>query len=517
MTQTSTSTRAPAPARPVPAGAAGGPPVLWSLNALRAGGAVLVMLFHINLWNLQVLRGSSALYTGVGLFFVLSGFVLTWTARPGTGLGTFYSRRLARILPNHLVTYGLGVVLTLLVVGRPVEPGTVLAGVLLVHAWLPEAEMVFAINDVTWSLSCEIAFYAAFPLLLWGLRRLRARSRVAVVGAALVTPPLIALLWPAVAPLLFHLPLARLPEFCVGMVTALAVQEGWRPRLPAPVLLAVLGMTVLGAAAVDERLPSTALTALLAALFAPLAARCAWGDVEGRNTWVQHPAVMLAGALSFSFYLLHEMVIKALLATPLRGWWVVPFVLVVSAALSYLLWRGVELPGRARILRMSGQSAPRLGTTPALAASRRPRHSRPWSVAWSFPVRPAGHGAVAAVAAPGPAAYGTVPHGVSEHEAAAVAAETVLVAQAVAAAVAVIGASSSAAPPFAGPPPAGSPFPAAPHAAAPHATAPHAAWGPPAVPARTATGAADETPARAWAPPAPPSAVRFPTGHLARD
>jgi peptidoglycan/LPS O-acetylase OafA/YrhL len=470
--------------------------VLWSLNALRAGGAVLVMLFHINLWNLQVLRGSSALYTGVGLFFVLSGFVLTWTARPGTGLGTFYTRRLARILPNHLVTYALGVLLTLLVVGRPVELGTVLAGVFLVHAWLPEPAMVFAINDVTWSLSCEIAFYAAFPLLLWGLRRLRARTRVAVVGTALVTPPLLALLWPTIAPLLFHLPVARLPEFCVGMITAMAVQEGWRPRLPAPVLLGVLAVTILSAAAIDERLPSTALTALLAALFAPLAARCAWGDVEGRNTWVKHPAVMLAGALSFSFYLLHEMVIKVLVATPLRGWWVVPFVLVVSAALSFLLWRGVELPGRAQILRLSGQSAPRLGSTPAGAASRRPRHSRPWSVAWSFPVRPPlpvargtgalGAGAAGAVvfgtAAPGTVAHATVPHGVSEHEAAAVVAETVLVAQAVAAAVAV------------GP----DPVPPA-----------HAVWAPPTVEA--------VPPATGWTPPPPPSAVPFPGARLARD
>lgn len=474
MTQPST----PAPARARPAAGTDGPPVLWSLNALRAGGAVLVMLFHINLWNLQVLRGSSALYTGVGLFFVLSGFVLTWTARPGTGLGTFYSRRLARILPNHLVTYALGVVLTLLVVGRPVELGTVLAGVFLVHAWLPEPEMVFAINDVTWSLSCEIAFYAAFPLLLWGLRRLRARSRVALVGAALVTPPVLALLWPTIAPLLFHLPVARLPEFCVGMITAMAVQEGWRPRLPAPVLLGVLAVTVLGAAAIDERLPSTALTALLAALFAPLAARCAWGDVEGRNTWVQHPAVMLAGALSFSFYLLHEMVIKVLVGTPLRGWWVVPFVLVVSAGLSYVLWRGVELPGRAQILRLSGQSAPRLGSTPAVAAGRRPRHSRPWSVAWSFPVRPP----LPLVPRTAVVAPGTVPHGVSPHEAAAVAAETLLVAQAVSAAVAV-GAAT----------------------AAPS----HAAWAPPAVEAAT--------PAAGWTPPAPPSAVRFPGARLARD
>jgi peptidoglycan/LPS O-acetylase OafA/YrhL len=443
VTRSATSTSGPSrttpSTSPVTAGpgaraaAPSAPPVLWSLNALRAGGAVLVMLFHISSWNLHVLRGSSALYTGVGLFFVLSGFVLTWTARPGTGLGAFYSRRVARILPNHLVTYALGLVLTLLVVGRPVELGTVIAGVFLLQAWLPEPEMVFAINGVTWSLSCEIAFYLAFPALLLGLRRLRGGTRVALVGTALTVPPVLAAVWPATSAVLFHLPLARLPEFCVGMVTAMAVQQGWRPRVPAPVLLACLGATVLLAAALDERLPATALTALLAALFAPLAARCARGDIEERNAWVQHPVVRLAGALSFSFYLLHELVIKALVATPLRGWWVVPFVLVASAALSYLLWRSVELPGRARILRLSRPGATSSAPAPAAAGSGRPRHSRPRSTAWSFPVRPQLRSALAPrTVAPGPASAGRVPHGVGEHEAAAIAGETALVARAAA-------------------------------------------------------------------------------------
>ena len=64
------------------------------------------------------------------------------------------------------------------------------------------------------------------------------------------------------------------------MVTAMAVQDGWRPRVPAPALLGVLEVAILGAAAVDVH--PTALTAVLALIFAPLAARCAWGDVQHR-------------------------------------------------------------------------------------------------------------------------------------------------------------------------------------------------------------------------------------------
>ncbi|MBW0256241.1 acyltransferase, partial [Cellulomonas sp. PS-H5] len=385
-------------------------PVLWSLNGLRAVGALLVMLYHVNSWNLQVVRGSSAFYTGVGLFFVLSGFVLTWTAQPGTTLGAFYTRRLARILPNHLTAFAIGLAVTVLVVGATVDPGTLLAGMFLVQAWSPDGQVVFAVNGVAWSLSCEIAFYAAFPALLWALRRMQPRTRVLVAGAALAAPVAVALVWPSLIPLLFHLPPARLPEFLLGMVTALAVREGWRPRVPAWALLAVLAACVLGAAAVDVH--PTVLTAVLAAIFAPLAAGCAWGDIDGRNRWALHPAVKLGGALSFSFYLLHELVIKVVVATPVRGPAAIGIVLVVSAGLAFLLWRGVELPARARILAALPAPAPRLGAAPPPHApgGRRARHSRAREVAWSFPLTPAAGTAAVAVAA-GSVAAGSVAAG----------------------------------------------------------------------------------------------------------
>ncbi|GIG36624.1 acyltransferase family protein [Cellulomonas pakistanensis] len=526
--RTGTPTRPPAPAQD------GAPAVLWSLNGLRALGAVLVMAYHINLWNLQILRGSSALYTGVGLFFVLSGFVLTWTTRPGTTLRGFYTRRLARILPNHLVTYALGVLLALLVLNREVEPGTVVAGFLLVHAWLPDPEHVFAINDVTWSLSCEIAFYLAFPLLLPALRRLRARNRVLLVGTALVVPSVLTTLWPSLYSLLFHFPPARLPEFALGMITAMAVQEGWRPRVPAPVLLGVLAVVLLGAAAV-EQVPATPLTAVLAALFAPLAARCAWGDVEGRNRWARHPVVMLAGGLSFGFYLLHELVIKLLLTTEVRGPVVVPIVLVGSAALAFALWRGVELPARARLLAATDAWTRRAPVTAGHAAGRLGRHGRPWSVRWSSPAG----GYVRA----GAARRGTGVGGVEAVEASAVAAVPASAAPAPGAVAAGALAQGAAAPGAAAP---GAPVPAstAPAAgvlaaeaavrlAAARATGPSTAltttgasaavtvwagpadpapagaagWAPPPAPPAADAGRAS-APARAWAPPAPPARLR---------
>ncbi len=355
--------------------------MLWSLNGLRAAGALLVMLYHINSWDLQVIRGSSAGFTGVGLFFVLSGFVLTWTARPGTTLGTFYLRRFARVYPNLFVTFLAGLLLSVTVLGITPDPVAVLTGLTLTQSWSPDQQVVFAINGVAWSLSCELAFYVVFPVLLWGLRRIPARQRVALAVVALLVPAVLGTLRPDLVPLLFHLPPSRLPEFVLGMVTAMAVQAGWRPRVPAPVLLAALAAGILGAARFD--LSSVVMTAVLAAVFAPLAARCAGGDIDGRNRWARHPAVIVAGGLSFAFYLVHELVIKALVATPVRGLVTIPLVTAVSAMLALVLYRGVEIPARRFLL---GRSHPMLLPRADGQVTSRPRHGRPRSTWWSSPV-----------------------------------------------------------------------------------------------------------------------------------
>ena len=77
---------------------------LDSLTGLRWWAAFGVFAYHMA--NLAPLRHQSLLnvgYTGVSFFFVLSGFVLTWSAKPSTGVRQFWWRRFARIWPAHFV------------------------------------------------------------------------------------------------------------------------------------------------------------------------------------------------------------------------------------------------------------------------------------------------------------------------------------------------------------------------------------------------------------------------------
>ena len=98
---------------------------LPTLNGLRGIAAVTVFFSHTTLfgffaderiddwWYIALSRTGSA---ALGFFFILSGFVLTWSAPDHEPNRRFWRRRAARILPNHLVVVRR--------VHRPPDPGT---------------------------------------------------------------------------------------------------------------------------------------------------------------------------------------------------------------------------------------------------------------------------------------------------------------------------------------------------------------------------------------------------------
>ena len=76
------------------------------LTSLRAFAALVVFLSHLDIRGGTLGAAGPFVaygYVGVGFFFVLSGFVLTWSYVPGAPVGAFYLRRFARIWPNHFV------------------------------------------------------------------------------------------------------------------------------------------------------------------------------------------------------------------------------------------------------------------------------------------------------------------------------------------------------------------------------------------------------------------------------
>ncbi|MDF8263354.1 acyltransferase family protein [Luteipulveratus flavus] len=319
------------------------PRALPSLTSLRAFAAAAVLVFHLMLFGVLDLPASSIGYTGVGFFFVLSGFVLTWGTAPGTSARRFYRRRFARVYPSHLVTLLVALAFLLTIDPRPLRAAVLIPNVLLLQAWAFDPKVVYGMNGPAWSLSCEMAFYLAFPLLVTGLRRLRPRVRLLVATAYLgaVLALGVAFSW---TDIWFHAPWARMAEFTLGMVVALAVRDGWRPRggLVPYLLLTLAALGVLAKTGAIH--PVTQV--LLAPPFALLIAAAAVNDIRGRSGLLGHRGLTYAGEVSFAFYLVHELVIRHLPDRPSTGVPAAMVVLAVSVISAVLLHHLVERPAQ---------------------------------------------------------------------------------------------------------------------------------------------------------------------------
>jgi peptidoglycan/LPS O-acetylase OafA/YrhL len=303
-------------------------------------------------------------FVGVGFFFLLSGFVLAFSARTGSSDGAFYRRRFARIYPSHVVTWVLafGVVA---IIGAPSTPFTAPLTLLLLQAWVPVQTVFFGMNGPSWSLSAEIAFYAAFPAVHRLLSRRTRRARWAIGLGAVCACQVVAAGISAFAPTSADLagyanPLVRGGEFMLGMVLGMEVRAGWRPRIGRPEVLAfaVVPLSVM-AWVWHAGGTHTRYGALDAAMVAPFALAILWyamRDLDGRPSVMRSPTAVYLGRLSFCFYLTHVLV--AMLTMHYLGMpgavggavarFVADLVLaIVAAAVVHHL---VEVPAERRIL-----------------------------------------------------------------------------------------------------------------------------------------------------------------------
>ena len=331
--------------------------------------------------------------SGVTFFFVLSGLVLAWTyADAMPRLRVFWWRRFARIWPLHVVATLLSVGVYVLL-DRPVSTAGVVAALGLVHAWFNDPAIVNGGNGATWSLSDEAFFYLCFPLLLAVMARARDARRLALLGPGRgdgraghgVGPRRGERGHPHDAGLGARL----LPADAAAPVRRRGrLRAGAGPRLAAPGAAALGGAGAGGlrrpAAPVARGHPRDLRPGGRTRPRSSSRCRCScsrcWPPPPA--TWRARPAglgspwLIRLGHWSFAWYLVHEIVIRSLLALGGRpqglaetaGVWLVA--LVVSQALAGLLYTLRRAPDRAAAAR------PRRGRTPG-GRPRSPRRPRP--------------------------------------------------------------------------------------------------------------------------------------------
>lgn len=289
---------------------------LPSLTSMRALAALLVFAHHLGKAEFG--------YTGVSFFFILSGFVLAWGAGDReVQLKKFLLRRISRVYPVFLVVLVTVVAIPALLQVPDFTWRQLVLNVFLLQAWIPNNEMLFSLNGVAWSLSCEVFFYAVFPVVFVALRRLRLRSALLISVGMYVAMNLLVLVastapadsW--LNPFAYANPLVRFPEFMLGMVAALGIRHGW--NLKRPLAIPVLVLAGIGAMIFNAR---PALDVWAVPVFLLLIVFSAQRDARGATSVLGRPWMVYAGKLSFAFYLVHQLVIENLLKdSESAQWW----------------------------------------------------------------------------------------------------------------------------------------------------------------------------------------------------
>ncbi len=174
-------------------------PQVATLTALRFFAAAWVVLFHY--WpNLSAAAAPAFVgkgYLGVELFFVLSGFVISYVYQGAWEdarfrYGSFLWARLARVYPMHLVTLlavlamaGGAAAVGLSVAADVFDLAALPANLLLLQAWGLSPSAAF--NHPSWSISAEWFAYLSFPVFASAAAALGGRPRLAVGLAAALT------------------------------------------------------------------------------------------------------------------------------------------------------------------------------------------------------------------------------------------------------------------------------------------------------------------------------------------
>lgn len=238
-------------------------PQLPALTGIRFFLAIWVVIYHVTPVSDQHViawfpAAPHALYSmlrtgyvAVGVFFVLSGFVLAYNYDlgkrwDGRSLARFAVARFSRIYP----AYCLGLLLVMpFVVYRLARAFSLdalgdeaLIGFLnwtLLQSWIPDMALTW--NDPGWSLSNEAFFYLCFPFIGVFLWKFSTPGKNLAAGAAMWLFASLAPLWLVLRPgisfedlstmgaslggsaetvgqLVKYNPVLRIPEFCVGIL-----------------------------------------------------------------------------------------------------------------------------------------------------------------------------------------------------------------------------------------------------------------------------------------------------------
>lgn len=350
---------------------------IHGIQYLRGLAALLVVVSHANgMMRFPEYFGASPFPDmetlgrfGVGVFFVISGFIIVLVSldaegRARTSRRHFLWRRFVRIVPFMWVCFIGYNLLSFAGTGR-MEWGPFLRAMVL---W-PTGELK---PNVAWTLRHEWLFYMLFAVTMLTVRprpvflAIWAVAPLAVTAAAMLVPGFFASLSPAVLDLTNTLLIGRGAslQFAIGMVLAMLHSRS-HPAMSLRLAYgpALVTVAILAGAAVGQVLTwvSPAQPAATEPFFheGPIEL-IFWSLLAGAVVWIGcnlspvhhagHRLAMLLGDASFAIYLVHNPALLVLLelsrhqAVPLHSALILALLVGLATAVGVLVHKKVEAP-----------------------------------------------------------------------------------------------------------------------------------------------------------------------------
>ncbi len=305
-----------------------------AVQGLRAACVLAILGFHVlNAGLLPAPRGelaadafwlSHGLRYGVEVFFMISGYVIVGSLRRHASVGAFLQDRALRIFPLWIP-----LALAMLAAGSigALHGGKIPAALSSGATLLPSLAIMApilpipSIHPAQWSLNYELWFYG-LAALAWTLGAARAWR----IAAWALPAALMVTLFP------------RGLFFAPGVIVA--ISEPWLRQHARWLRYAWVGLPLAWVAWLDTDVEAAALTRTLVDLasegngpavilaFAGATAFFAWLVIVQRDAsrgLLVHPAMQWLGTISYSFYLVHPLVLAAvkhglLPHLPIDGW-----------------------------------------------------------------------------------------------------------------------------------------------------------------------------------------------------
>lgn len=324
-----------------------------NFDALRLIFASMVVLFHAALLSehpsLALLKRHVSAAFAVQAFFVVSGFLVAMSCERSASFGSYFQKRLRRIVPAYVVVVtGAAVLLCLVSILSPVEYFSSREfwrylgfNLILSNFSAPALPGVFdgnlerAVNGSLWTIKIEMGFYLALPVILWIAGKLGWRRTFSAVFIASIAWR-VGLQWaegvmdaPFLGKLAKQLP-GQLSFFIGGSWAYFRLKEGRLPKF-LPALAGLVGYVLLSGLVHD--------------VIAPLAvsAMVSWAALSAP----QLPKVGVYGDFSYGTYLYHFPVAQVLISAGIfqvSGIAGLLALIVIVGVMSVLSWRYIESP-----------------------------------------------------------------------------------------------------------------------------------------------------------------------------